>query len=121
MATTNPIDTQEIFNNFNNREAHLGASGMNTEDNQEIEDRSKQRQAELARYINDTSLKKTLTIFVISFTSVWSIAILAFLFLYGFGKINCSDTVLIALITETLITVLGLPLVVTYHFFPKSR
>lgn len=76
--------------------------------------------AELERYKSDTNLKKILTIFVICFTSIWSIGILIFLFLFGFNKINCSDGIIIALLTETLATVLGLPLVVTSHFFPKQ-
>ena len=79
------------------------------------------KQAELDRFKKDTDLKKILTIFVIVFTSVWSIAILVLLYLLGFHKIYITDAVTITLLTETLITVLGLPLVVTSHFFPKQK
>ena len=79
------------------------------------------KQAELDRFKNDTDLKKKLTIFVVWFTSIWSIVIMRFLFLFGYGEINVSDAVIITLLTETLGVILGLPLVVTSHFFPKQK
>lgn len=90
----------------------------NSEENVRV--RNDLEKAQLDRYKNDTILKKILTIFVICFTSIWSIGILIFLFLLGFQEIECSDAIIIALLTETLVTVLGLPLVVTSHFFPKQ-
>ena len=78
------------------------------------------QQAELTRFQNDTKLKSILTWFVIAFTTVWSIAIATLLYLIAFSKCILSDKVIITLLTETLITVLGLPLVVTSHFFPKK-
>lgn len=76
--------------------------------------------AELERFKGDTTLKKLLTIFVIAFTSIWSIVIMFFLCLNGIGMLKYSDAVLISLITETLFLVLGLPSIVTMHFFPKK-
>lgn len=81
---------------------------------------NEQDEAQLERFKNDTNLKKILTYFVLCFTSIWSVGILILLFLFGFGKMYFSDAVMIALLTETLMTVLGLPFVVTSHFFPKQ-
>ena len=77
--------------------------------------------AELDRFKNDTELKRNLTIFVVWFTAIWSIVIMVFVYLAGFYKVIVSDKVLITLLTETLGVVLGLPLVVTSHFFPKQK
>lgn len=77
--------------------------------------------AELERFKGDTTLKKWLTIFVIGFTSIWSIVIIYLLYKYGKGKLYYSDAILIALITETLFLVLGLPSIVTMHFFPQNK
>lgn len=90
-------------------------------ESQEIKTLNDKEQAELDRFKGDTNLKRNLTFFVVCFTSVWSIGILTILFFAGFGKIHFSDAVLIAILTETLATVLGLPLVVTSHFFPKQK
>ncbi len=86
-----------------------------------IKNLKEKEKAELDRYKNDTILKKYLSVFVVTFTSIWSIAILTFLFLFGLGRISVSDTIIITILTETLITVLGLPSIVTYHFFPKQK
>lgn len=77
--------------------------------------------AELDRFKNDTELKKSLTVFVVWFTAIWSIVIMAFVYLAGFNWVHVSNKVLITLLTETLGIVLGLPLVVTSHFFPKQK
>lgn len=101
--------------------AQLHCPNLDTAEDQEIKTLNDKEQAELDRFKKDTDLKKILTIFVIAFTSVWSIAILVLLYLLGFHKIYITDAVTITLLTETLITVLGLPLVVTSHFFPKQK
>lgn len=94
---------------------------VDTDFNTNIKKLNGKEKAELDRYKSDTILKKYLSVFVVSFTSIWSISILVFLFLTGFGKITVSDKILITILTETLITVLGLPSIVTYHFFPRQR
>lgn len=86
--------------------------------NDELKQLSDKEQAELERFKSDTGLKRDLTIFVVWFTSLWSIAIIVFLFLLGYNKVKISDVVIITLLTETVGIILGLPLVVTSHFFP---
>lgn len=85
-----------------------------------IETTEKER-AELDRFKNDTELKRNLTVFVVKFTAAWSIVIMVFVYIAGFNWVHVSDKVLITLLTETLGVVLGLPLVVTSHFFPKQK
>ena len=82
---------------------------------------TEKEKAELDRFKNDTELKRNLTIFVVRFTAIWSIVIMAFVYLAGFNWVHVSNKVLITLLTETLGVVLGLPLVVTSHFFPKQK
>lgn len=106
---TNDIDNAKIFSPVSNCEEKNEIQALNQKD-----------EAELERFKNDTNLKKKLTYFVVWFTSIWSAGILILLFLYGFGKTDFSDAVMIALLTETLGIVLGLPLVVTSHFFPRQ-
>ena len=101
--------------------AQLHNPNFNCVEEQEIKTLNDKEQAELDRFKNDTDLKKKLTIFVVWFTSVWSAAIMLFFFLFGCGKVNVSDAVIITLLTETLGVILGLPLVVTSHFFPKQK
>lgn len=101
--------------------AQLYCPNSDSAEGQEIKTLNDKEQAELDRFKNDTDLKTKLTIFVVFFTSIWSIAILVFLFLFGYGEINVSDMVIITLLTETLGIILGLPLVVTSHFFPKQK
>ncbi|HIT91678.1 MAG TPA: hypothetical protein IAD11_02000 [Candidatus Stercorousia faecigallinarum] len=110
---------QQVIDDIDKAQLHCPNS--DSAEGQEIKTLNDKEQAELDRFKKDTDLKKTLTIFVIAFTSVWSIAILVLLYLLGFHKIYITDAVTITLLTETLITVLGLPLVVTSHFFPKQK
>lgn len=110
---------QQVIDDIDKAQLHCPNSY--SAEGQEIKTLNDKEQAELDRFKKDTDLKKTLTIFVIAFTSVWSIAILVLLYLLGFHKIYITDAVTITLLTETLITVLGLPLVVTSHFFPKQK
>lgn len=93
---------------------------LNTEVNlDDLKNQSTKEAAELERYRNDTELKTKLTKFVVCFTSGWSIAMLILLFLQAFRQASLSDNVLIILFTETLAIILGLPGIVTSHFFPK--
>ena len=110
---------QQVIDDIDKAQLHCPNSG--SAEGQEIKTLNDKEQAELDRFKNDTDLKKILTIFVIVFTSVWSIAILILLYLLGFHKVYITDAVTITLLTETLITVLGLPFVVTSHFFPKQK
>lgn len=123
MASDNngnhPQGMQQVIEDINKAQSHMPIS--DSAEGQEIKTLNDKEQAELDRFKKDTDLKKILTIFVIVFTSVWSIAILVLLYLLGFHKIYITDAVTITLLTETLITVLGLPLVVTSHFFPKQK
>lgn len=106
---TNDIDNAKLFPPVSNCEEKSEIKALNQKD-----------EAELERFKNDTNLKKKLTYFVVWFTSIWSLGIIIILALFGCGRMYFSDPVMIALITETLVTVLGLPLVVTSHFFPKQ-
>lgn len=122
----NPIqntnsEIKNVVNAIEKNSTSLLREPINDELDDGIVNISQGQQAILERYTGDTSLKKYLTFFVMAFTSVWSSAILVFLFLTGYGKIEVSDAVLITILTETLATVLGLPLVVTSHFFPKQK
>lgn len=112
-------EMQQVIDDIDKAQLHCPNS--DSAEDQEIKTLNDKEQAELDRFKKDTDLKKILTIFVIAFTSVWSIAILVLLYLLGFHKIYITDAVTITLLTETLITVLGLPLVVTSHFFPKQK
>lgn len=85
-----------------------------------LRDLSDKEKAELERYKNDTELKKTMASFVVKFTYGWSICIIFIITAVGFSFLNLSDTVLITLCTQTILTVLGLPGIVMYHFFPKK-
>lgn len=118
MANNNP-EVQQMLSDINKLPENLLSDNTNRSDN--LKTVSDKEQAELERFKGDTNLKKYLTFFVVYFTSVWSVGILVILFLAGFGKVNFSDAVLISILTETLATVLGLPLVVTSHFFPKQK
>lgn len=110
---------QQVIEDINKAQPHMPIS--DSAEGQEIKTLNDKEQAELDRFKNDTDLKKKLTIFVVWFTSIWSIVIMGFLFLFGYGEINVSDAVIITLLTETLGVILGLPLVVTSHFFPKQK
>lgn len=122
------IPNNEIFNNNNknviqqlvgeiNRQGH---AIVKTDDHfdDKIQELSEFQKAQLVRFSGDTTLKWILTIFVIAFSSVWSILILALLYLIALGKCHLSDNITIVLLTETLFMVIGLPMVVTRHFFP---
>lgn len=123
MASDNngnhPQGMQQVIEDINKAQSHMPIS--DSAEGQEIKTLNDKEQAELDRFKNDTDLKKKLTIFVVWFTSIWSIVIMRFLFLFGYGEINVSDAVIITLLTETLGVILGLPLVVTSHFFPKQK
>lgn len=82
---------------------------------------TEKEKAALERFKKDTELKRDLTVFVVKFTAAWSIVIMVFVYIAGFNWVHVSDKVLITLLTETLGVVLGLPLVVTSHFFPKQK
>ena len=123
MASDNngnhPQGMQQVIEDINKAQPHMPIS--DSVEGQEIKTLNDKEQAELDRFKNDTDLKKKLTIFVVVFTSLWSLAIICFLFLLGYWEVEVSDAVVITLLTETLGIVLGLPLVVTSHFFPKQK
>lgn len=100
-----------------------GSSIVKTNDNfdEKIQELSEFQKAELIRFKNDTTLKTVLTWFVIVFSTLWSVSIMVLLYLIAFNKCSLSDKVTITLLTETLFLVIGLPMVVTSHFFPKKE
>lgn len=80
--------------------------------------------------LNDVSLqqryqkqKSTLFRFVLWFTSIWSLLVVFLLYAKSFDCWNCSlsDRVLCTLLTTTLGTVIGLPLIASNHFFPNKK
>lgn len=112
-------EMQQVIEDINRAQQHCPSSV--SAEGQEIKTLNDKEQAELDRFKNDTDLKTKLTIFVVAFTSFWSLAIIIFLFLLGYWEVEVSDAVVITLLTETLGIVLGLPLVVTSHLFPKQK
>lgn len=68
-------------------------------------------------------LQKRLFNFVLWFTTVWSLSVGALLYAKSFNWFGCSlsDWVLCTLLTTTLGTVIGLPLIASSHFFPKKK
>lgn len=122
------IPNNEIINNNNtnaiqqlvgeiNRQGHAIVK-TNDHFDDKIQELSEFQKAQLVRFSGDTELKRTLTIFVIIFSSIWSFFILVLLYFIAFGACHLSDKVTIILLTETLCLVIGLPMVVTRHFFP---
>ncbi len=78
-------------------------------------------EAKLDRYKKTTESKKGLVSFYELFIIVWSLGILVLIYFIGFNLCYLSDTVIIALITQTLATILGIPLIIAQHFFPSGK
>ena len=120
MAVNNPNSQQDMIQAMADAIEEATKGKPQYENTPLIETTEKER-AELDRFKNDTELKRNLTVFVVWFTAIWSIVIMAFVYSAGFNWVHVSDKVLITLLTETLGVILGLPLVVTSHFFPKQK
>ena len=73
------------------------------------------------RYELDTKLKKNWSWFVAIFISVWSVAALVILVLFGSSVLYMSDLIIVTLITTTLGNILGLSYLVVKHLFSLNK
>ena len=112
-----PVPVRNIVSDIEKSQEAI-VKTQNTDEN--LRDLSDKEKAELERYKNDTELKKTMASFVVKFTYGWSICIIFIIIATGYSFVKLSDAVLITLCTQTILTVLGLPGIVMYHFFPKK-
>ncbi len=120
MAVNNPNPQQDMIQAMADA-VEEATRGKPQYENTPLIETTEKEKAALERFKKDTELKRNLTVFVVWFTAIWSIVIMVFVYLAGFYEVIVSDKVLITLLTETLGVVLGLPLVVTSHFFPKQK
>lgn len=119
-STTKAIEPVPVRDIVFDIEKSKGAIVKTQDIDGNLRDLSDKEKAELERYKNDTDLKTTMSSFVVKFTYIWSGCIIIIIFLTGLEILKLSDAVLIALCTQTLVTVLGLPGIIMFHFFPRK-
>ncbi len=115
--TIEPVGVKHIVSDI---EKSSGAIVKTQYTDENLRDLSDKERAELERYKNDTELKTTMSSFVVKFTCIWSASIIAIIIFTGLKIFKLSDAILIALCTQTLVTVLGLPGIIMFHFFPRK-
>ena len=118
--TKKTLEPMPVKNIVFDIEKSKGAIVKTQDIDENLRDLSDKEKAELERYKNDTQLKTIMSSFVVTFTYVWSACIIAIIIFTGLEFFKLSDAVLIALCTQTLVTVLGLPGIIMFHFFPRK-
>lgn len=119
-SISNKIEAVPLKNIVNDIEKSHNAIVDPQLTDENLKDLSDKEKAELERYKNDTELKKFMASFVVYFSAIWSFCIIIVIICTGASALKLSDGVLITLCTQTLLTVIGLPGIVMYHFFPKK-
>lgn len=78
-------------------------------------------QANVDKIKDDNRNRRNLSRAILLTTILWMLLILFIVYRAGQGKLNLSDTVLVALITTTTVNVFGFLLVVVNYLFNKDK
>lgn len=80
----------------------------------------KQRE-EIGGLKQDRQQRKIFGYCIFGFLCLYMMSVIVVVFLYGFGMMYLSDTVLVTLLTTTLVEVIGIFNFVVKHLFPQGR